>query len=199
MQFSLPGNIFYTILDQMLKPSTGILLIAEPFLKDTNFMRTVVLLCDHQEDGSIGFVLNKHIAHTLDEIIPELEGIKIPVYFGGPVQADTLHFLHVCPDQIPGSQAVTDGIYWGGDFGMVKDLLRKNKLDHRNIRFYVGYSGWGNNQLNEELKGESWITAMAKQDLVFNYDIEDIWKESLKLLGGDYSLMTNFPVDPQLN
>lgn len=183
----------------MLTPSAGILLIAEPFLKDTNFMRTVVLLCDHQEEGSIGLVLNKHIAHTLDEIVPELEGIKIPVFFGGPVQADTLHFLHVCPDQIPGSQEVTDGIYWGGDFGIVKDLLRKNKLSHRNIRFYIGYSGWGSNQLNEELKGKSWITAMAKQDLVFNYDTEDIWKESLRLLGGDYSLMTNFPIDPQLN
>jgi putative transcriptional regulator len=183
----------------MLEPTTGILLIAEPFLKDTNFMRTVVLLCDHQEEGSFGFVLNKHIKHTLDEIIPELEGIKIPLFFGGPVQADTLHFLHVCPDQIPGSHEVTDGIYWGGDFGIIKDLLLKNKLNQKDIRFYIGYSGWGSNQLNEELKGKSWITTMAKQDLVFNYNAEDIWKESLKLLGDEYSLMINFPIDPQLN
>ena len=76
----------------MLELSPGILLIAEPFLKDPNFMRTVVLLCDHQEEGGFGFVLNKHIKHTIDEIIPELEGIKIPIFFGGPVQAETLHF-----------------------------------------------------------------------------------------------------------
>lgn len=184
----------------MLEPSAGILLIAEPFLKDPNFMRTVILLCDHGEEGSFGFVLNKHIEHTLDELIPELEGIKkVPVFFGGPVQSDTLHFLHVCPDQIPGSRAIGDGIYWGGDFGIIKDLLRKNKLGRDEIRFYIGYSGWGSNQLNEELKSKSWITAVAKQDLVFHYNAEDIWKESLRLLGDDYSLMTNFPIDPQLN
>ena len=115
------------------------------------------------------------------------------------MQSDTLHFLHVCPEQIPGSHKVTDGIYWGGDFGIIKDLLLKNKLKHKDIRFYIGYSGWGSNQLNEELKSKSWITAMAKQDIVFGYDPEDIWKESLRLLGDEYSLMTNFPIDPQLN
>jgi putative transcriptional regulator len=183
----------------MLEPSAGILLIAEPFLKDPNFMRTVVLLCDHQEEGGFGFVLNKHIKHTIGEIIPELEGIKMPIFFGGPVQADTLHFLHVCPDQIPGSHEITDGIYWGGDFGIIKDLLLKKKLNQKDIRFFIGYSGWGSNQLSEELKSKSWITTMAKQDIVFNYNPEDIWKESLKLLGEEYSLMTNFPIDPQLN
>ncbi len=183
----------------MLEPSTGILLIAEPFLKDPNFMRTVVLLCDHQAEGSFGFVLNKDIKHTLDELVPELEGVKIPIFFGGPVQPDTLHFLHTCPDQIPGSYEVTDGIYRGGDFEIIKSLLKKNQLDPGNIRFYIGYSGWGSNQLNEELKGKSWITAMAKKNLVFLHKPEDIWKESLKLLGDDYSIMVNFPTDPQLN
>lgn len=180
--------------------SKGTLLIADPFLKDPNFMRTVVLLCDHREEGSFGFVLNKHLNHTLNEIIPELNAIrKIPVFLGGPVEPDTLHFLHLCPDQIPGSTEITDGIYWGGDFGVVKDLLLKNKLKYEDIRFYVGYSGWGNNQLKDELKTNSWITAMAKQKLIFNYEPEDIWKESLRLLGDDYSLMVNYPIDPQLN
>lgn len=183
----------------MLNPQKGILLIADPFLKDPNFMRTVILLCDHQEDGSIGFVINRHLTYTINEIVPELDDIRLPVFYGGPVQTDTLHFLHVCPDQIPGSREVTDGVYWGGDFELVKDLLRKNKLNRKDIRFYVGYSGWGINQLSEELKGESWITAMANQDLVFNYKAEEIWKESLKMLGGDYGMMTNFPIDPQLN
>lgn len=192
-------QFFYIILDIMLKPKKGILLIANPFLKDPNFMRSVVLLCDHQEDGSIGFVLNKQQVYTLDEIVPELEEIQLPVFFGGPVQTDTLHFLHVCPDQIPGCQEVTDGIYWGGDFELVKDLLRKNELDTRSIRFFIGYSGWGSNQLNDELKEESWITAMANQHLVFTCKAEDVWKESLKMLGDDYSLMTNYPIDPQLN
>lgn len=183
----------------MLTPSAGVLLIADPFLKDSNFMRTVVMLCDHQEEGSFGFVLNRPLKYTLQEILPDLEGVTMPVSFGGPVQTDSLHFLHLCPDQIPGSQEVTDGIYWGGDFGVVKDLLLKDRIDHGKIRFFVGYSGWGSNQLEEEMKGKSWITAMAKKRLIFNLRVDEIWKESLRMLGDDYSQMTNFPIDPQLN
>lgn len=183
----------------MLEPATGILLIAEPFLKDPNFMRTVVLLCDHQEQGSFGFVLNKLFNHTLNELVPELEGIKLPVFFGGPVQTDSLHFLHTCADQIPGGQEVKEGIFWGGDFGIIKDLLQKGKLDHKKIRFYIGYSGWGEGQLQNEIKEKTWITAAARQNIVFHRRAEDIWKDSLSLLGDEYSMMTNFPIDPQLN
>lgn len=162
-------------------------------------MRTVVLLCEHQQEGSFGLVLNRKLKYTLDEIMPELEGVKLPVSFGGPVQADTLHFLHLCPNQIPGSREVTDGIYWGGDFGVMKDMLIRNQIDHDSVRFFVGYSGWGSDQLDEELKEKSWITALAKQRLIFNLNPEDVWKESLRTLGTDYSQMTNYPIDPQLN
>lgn len=193
------STIFDVILVNMLKPSAGILLIADPFLKDINFMRSVVLLCDYQKEGSMGFVLNRLLKNTLDEILPEMEGVRLPVFMGGPVQTDTLHFLHICPDMIPGSQEITDGIYWGGDFEMVKDLLHKRMIDPHSIRFFVGYSGWGVEQLDEELKSESWITSMANKKLVFDNRTEDIWKESLKLLGGEYSRMTNYPIDPQLN
>ena len=81
----------------MIEPGPGVLLIAEPFLKDPNFMRTVVLLCDHQEEGSFGFVINRAYKHTLDELMNNAEDLKIPVYYGGPVQMDTIHFLHHYP------------------------------------------------------------------------------------------------------
>ncbi|HEX2627588.1 MAG TPA: YqgE/AlgH family protein, partial [Chitinophagaceae bacterium] len=86
----------------MIDPGPGILLIADPFLKDPNFLRTVVFLCEHKEEGSFGFVLNRQYQNTLDELIPELEEHKFPVYYGGPVQQDTIHFLHQYPDEIPG-------------------------------------------------------------------------------------------------
>ncbi|MFT3702680.1 MAG: YqgE/AlgH family protein [Agriterribacter sp.] len=183
----------------MVELAPGILLIAEPFLKDPNFMRTVILLCDHQEEGSFGFVLNKHYKYTLDELIPELEGMKIPVFSGGPVQVDTLHFLHTCPEKLPGSHHICDGIYWGGDFEMMKTMLLNGQLDQNAIRFYIGYSGWDYQQLIGEMKHKSWITTNAVKGVVFHEKIEDIWKESLKLLGDDYAMMTNFPTDPQLN
>ena len=103
----------------MITPGPGILLIAEPFLKDPNFMRTVVFLCDHQEEGSFGFVINKLFDHTLDELMNDLEELKLPVFYGGPMQMDTIHFLHQYPDLIPGSYEVLDGIFWGGDFETV--------------------------------------------------------------------------------
>lgn len=177
----------------------GILLIADPFLKDPNFIRTVVFLCDHQQEGSFGFVLNKDYDHTLDELVNGAEGLKIPVYFGGPVQMDTIHFLHQFPDMIPGGLEITEGIYWGGDFEAAIEQLRMGKIDKSKIRFFIGYSGWGNGQLTDELKEKSWLTVMATRKLIFHKKINEIWKESLRHLGGDYEMMVNFPIDPQLN
>lgn len=183
----------------MAELSPGVLLIAEPFLKDPNFMRTVVLLCDHQEEGSFGFVLNKLFKHTLDEIVPEFEGLKIPVFSGGPVQLDTLHFLHTYPERLPGSYKIADGVYWGGDFEMMKDLLIRGELDQKKIRFFVGYSGWGSKQLEEEMKSKSWLTAKAQKNIIFHRTISEVWKDALGLLGNEYAMMSNFPIDPQLN
>ena len=81
----------------MITPAPGILLIADPFLKDPHFMRTVVFICEHQDEGSFGFVLNKKYNQTLDELIVSFEGYPLPVYYGGPVQVDTIHFLHQYP------------------------------------------------------------------------------------------------------
>ena len=183
----------------MIDPSAGILLISDPFLKDPNFMRTVVFLCEHKEQGSFGFVLNRRYENTIDEIIPELEGYKLPVYYGGPVQTDTLHFIHQYPEQIPGSLEVIKGVYWGGEFDKVIQLVLKKEIDINKIRFFIGYSGWGEGQLAEELTEKSWLTVKAIRKLVFHKKHEDIWKDALKELGGDYEMMINFPIDPQLN
>jgi putative transcriptional regulator len=183
----------------MIEPGAGILLIADPFLKDPNFLRTVVFLCEHKEEGSFGFVLNRPFTNTIDELIPELQDHKLPVFYGGPVQQDTIHFLHQYPEDIPGGQEILNGVYWGGDFDKMVELLRSNSLDPARIRFYIGYSGWGSGQLDDELKEKSWLTVKATRKLVFHRNFEEIWKESLKLLGGDYEMMINFPIDPQLN
>jgi len=183
----------------MIEPAPGILLIADPFLQDPNFLRTVVFLCEHKEEGSFGFVLNRQYENTLDELIPELEGHKLPVYYGGPVQVDTIHFLHQFPDDIPGGQEVLKGVYWGGDFDAVVNLLKTKDINTDKIRFYIGYSGWSGGQLTEEMNEKTWLTTKATRKLVFHSDYREIWKESLKHLGGDYEIMVNFPIDPQLN
>jgi putative transcriptional regulator len=183
----------------MIKPGPGTLLIADPFLKDPNFLRTVVFLCEHKQEGSFGFVLNRKYENTLDELIPELEGIKLPVFYGGPVQMDTIHFLHQYPEDIPGGEEVINGVYWGGDFEKVVEMLKTGAADPNKIRFYIGYSGWSDGQLDNELEEKSWLTVEGSRKLIFHRNYQEIWKDSLKQLGGDYEMMINFPIDPQLN
>ncbi len=183
----------------MIEPSPGALLIADPFLKDPNFMRTVVLLTEHRQEGTIGFVLNRQYQNTLDELLPEVGALKLPVYYGGPVQMNTIHFLHRYPEQIKGGIEVIKGIYWGGNFEDVIDLIHKGNMDAEKIRFYIGYSGWSSGQLENEMNEKTWLTASAIKRLVFHPNAEEIWKDSLKHLGGEYEMMVNYPIDPQLN
>ena len=183
----------------MIEPAPGILLIADPFLKDPNFLRTVIFLCEHRDEGSFGFVLNRQYENTLDELIPELGDYKLPVYYGGPVQQDTIHFLHQYPDEIPGGVEVLKGVWWGGDFDKVVELIKKGEADPGKIRFYIGYSGWSDGQLGDEMKEKSWLTVKATRKLLFHQNYMEVWKDSLKHLGGDYEMMINFPIDPQLN
>lgn len=183
----------------MVEPGAGILLIADPFLKDPNFLRTVVFLCEHKMEGSFGFVLNRMYENTLDELVPGLEEMKLPVFYGGPVQMDTIHFLHQYPNEIPGGEEVSKGIYWGGDFDVVVEMLKRGEIDPDRIRFYIGYSGWGDGQLSNEIQERSWLTVAGTRKLVFHKNYQEIWKDSLKQLGGDYEMMINFPIDPQLN
>lgn len=183
----------------MFAPAPGILLIADPFLKDPNFKRSVVILCEHQDDGSIGFVLNREFGYTLDELINDMEGCDVPVYYGGPVQMDTIHFLHGYPELIPGGSEIAKGVYWGGNFETVISLLRTGQIETEKLRFFLGYSGWGSGQLRDELNEKSWLTVDATRQLVFHTTPATIWQDSLRHLGGDYEMMVHFPIDPQLN
>lgn len=183
----------------MVDMAPGILLISDPFLKDPNFARTVVLLCEHREEGSFGFVLNKTFDQELGDLIKDAEGIRFPVFDGGPVQKDTLHFLHRCPDKIDGGIELVDGIFWGGNFDDVLLLLKEKSIQQKDIRFFLGYSGWGEGQLDGELREKSWITRQANIPLVFNLNVQQLWKKALLDMGGEYSQMTNYPTDPQLN
>jgi putative transcriptional regulator len=179
--------------------ATGTILIADPFLKDPNFKRTVVFLCDHESAGTFGFVINRRHNTTVADLLPDLEDCQFPVYYGGPVQMDALHFLHRCPDMISGGIEVTDGIFWGGNFEQVSILLQNNSLKQTQIRFFIGYSGWGEGQLEDELKEKSWLITQGNKKLVFHRDENLIWQDAIKQIGGEYKQIINYPIDPTLN
>jgi len=177
----------------------GKILIADPFLKDPNFFRSVILLCDHRNEGSFGFVMNRQLDQPIGELIEALDGCSFPVYDGGPVQKDTVHFLHQCPDLISGGTEIINGIFWGGDFEEVTELLRLNKISESMIRFYLGYSGWSDGQLENEMKEKTWLISDGNKKLVFHNNAEMIWKDAVKQLGSEYEQIINYPADPQLN
>jgi putative transcriptional regulator len=183
----------------MIQPAAGVLLIADPFLKDPNFMRTVVFLCEHEKNGTLGFVLNRKYEDTIDELITDLEGFPIPVYYGGPVMMNTIHFLHQFPTLIPDSIKVAEDVYWGGNFETVSALIKSNSIDLSGIKFFIGYSGWATDQLDGEIEAKSWLTVDSTRALVFDTGYDEVWKASLKHLGGDYQMLVNYPIDPQLN
>ena len=162
-------------------------------------MRTVVLLTEHHDEGSVGFVLNRQYQNTLDELLPEMAGHKLPVYYGGPVETNTVHFIHCYPAKIPGGVEILNGVFWGGDFDAVVNIIKSGQADAAQLRFFVGYSGWGKGQLNMEVDEKTWLMIQATRKLIFHENAQNIWKDALKHLGGDYEMMINFPIDPQLN
>ncbi|NQY07321.1 MAG: YqgE/AlgH family protein, partial [Flavobacteriaceae bacterium] len=138
-----------------LEPDKGNLLIAEPsIMGDISFNRSVILIAENNEDGSIGFILNKPLDFSLEDLIPGVS-LDFTIYNGGPVEQDNLYFIHRVPHLIKGSIEISNGIYWGGDFNTVIDLLQMEKLKTNDIRFFLGYSGWSPSQLEEELSSNS--------------------------------------------
>lgn len=184
----------------MITPATGRLLIAEPFMKDDSFKRGVVMLCRYDDDGALGFVMNKDSGFTLEELIPELAGFTIPVFMGGPVQQDTLHFIHQYPEILKDAVPIHEqGVYWGGNFLVLQSALKKGLIGSDKMKFFLGYSGWDHGQLEREIQEKSWIVSAANKKIIFDVEPENIWKESLLLSGPEYRMLINFPTDPQLN
>lgn len=181
-----------------LKPEKGRLLISEPFLPDPNFERTVVLLCEHNEEGSFGFVLNKPSLNSVNEIMESLP-VDREAFIGGPVQQDTLHYLHRISD-LTDTIAITETIFWGGDFEELQNGLDIRTISDADIRFFLGYSGWSAGQLELEIKENSWIVCDYVNDsLLFDTSPVEMWKKALSNMGGRFSVYSNYPIDPNLN
>lgn len=181
------------------KAEKGRLLISEPFSADPNFVRSVVLLCDHNEGGSFGFVLNKPSLVRVNEVLDRIHNLSEIVYVGGPVQQDTLHFIHTLAT-IDNPVAVCDGIFWGGTLDSLTMMDTTAKISDNEIRFFLGYCGWGPGQLEAELEDDAWIVCdFVNERFLFQTDPQDMWKVALDNMGGRFSVYANYPTDPRLN
>ncbi|MBK7709616.1 MAG: YqgE/AlgH family protein [Bacteroidales bacterium] len=172
----------FAIMPEDKIPEKGKILISEPFLPDTFFNRSIVYLTDHSSQGSVGFILNKKLDINISSSIDGFEGWNENINMGGPVAPDTLHYLHRMGNLIPNSILIEDGIYWGGDIDTIRELISEGKINHSQIRFFLGYSGWSAGQLERELKEDSWIIARVKSDIIMNNRGDDTGKESSEAL-----------------
>ncbi|RXP57636.1 YqgE/AlgH family protein [Lutibacter sp. HS1-25] len=182
-----------------IKPSKGRLLIAEPsILNDKSFNRSVIFLTEHNNDGTIGFILNKPSEFTIVDLIPDID-CDFVIYNGGPVEQENLYFIHKIPELITDSVHIANNIYWGGNFEKLTALLNNNKIKADDIRFFLGYSGWSQEQLNTELLESSWVVIENKFENLFSVESDEFWKNQLLKFGGEYQIWANAPEDPALN
>ena len=178
----------------------GKILIAEPsIIGDISFNRSIILLVEHGNNGSIGFILNKPMNLNISDLIPEIES-NLKIYNGGPVQQDNLYFIHKISDLIPESIMISEGLYWSGNFEYVLKLIKKGEINKNDIRFFLGYSGWDSNQLNDELNNNTWILSENSHNKNIITAVDEVfWKNKMLDLGGEYSLWSNAPEHPSHN
>lgn len=178
----------------------GQLLYADPMLHDPYFKRSVIMLVEHNHDGTVGFIMNKQLDIKLDQILPDAIPMDLKVYYGGPVNTNNLYYVHRMGAVIDESIEFADGYYWGGNFETIKSLMYTRSIRSDDIRFFVGYSGWSGGQLKGEINEQSWVVSDGNLDKVFiEKKLAEIWKNKMTSMGDKYALWANFPENPGLN
>ena len=179
----------------------GIFLVATPSLRDHNFRQTVILLCEHGEEGALGVVVNRPTKINITEVLPQipiLEGQKHMVFSGGPVQRNHLLILYRTPEEPENTHHVFNGVYLGGNMTALEEIV-KNPFSPDNFRAFMGYSGWAPGQLENEMESGSWLTLPADSSFMFDWDHTRVWTDILQSLGTQYQIYRDMPIDPQMN
>ncbi len=189
---------FFRIEQTNVVPQTGSILISEPFSRDAYFKRSIVLLTLNDEEGSVGFILNKEVEMSLHDLFGEDIDMEVSVSIGGPVSIDRVDYIHTLGSKIPESKHVVGDIYWGGNFEVMLSLLKAGIVSENQIRFFLGYSGWNKGQLENEIDHDYWLVANGDPHTIMLSD-KDYWKNTLKKMGKRYSVWLNLPEDPQFN
>ncbi len=190
---------FITIKSNNILPAKGRVLLSEPLMGDYFFGRSVVLIGEHNNEGTFGLIVNKTVNTKLNDILPDFPPFDSPLYLGGPVETNRLFVLHSLGNEIPGSQEILNGLFWGGNMDDIKNMITLGLTDSSKIRFFLGYSGWKAGQLESELKRNSWVITRTTGDNIFNTEPTRLWDNLVKKLGNEYSYWEKFPENPSNN
>ena len=186
----------------IVNPQKGDLLIAEPLLDEPYFKRSVILLLDEDNNqGHIGLALNKITPVSLQDLFPDWKaGAEVPVYSGGPVEADRLFMLHTMGDRFEGSMEVSPGLYVGAKLDDIIDYINNNRYADGNIRFFLGFSGWSRGQLTSEILKNTWALNPNPGHTDVLTGAEDLyWRREVRRLGEKYRSWLLVPSNPAFN
>ncbi len=183
-----------------LPPKKGRILLSDPFVGDEYFERSVVYLCEHSKEGSFGFVINKYVDIKIDELNPDFPSLSTKLSLGGPVETESLYFLHTLGNSLNESIELQKGIFIGGDFEQLTKVIQPEHFREHKIRFFLGYSGWEAKQLQDEIKDHAWIVSNIDSiEEIMDTSIKDPWKYFMQKLGVKYKLISEFPINPSEN
>ena len=189
----------FKIQSNTLNIDTGNVLISEPFMNDFYFRRSVILIIDHNEEGSLGVIFNKRLTIPFNEIVQGFPEFKADVYLGGPVETDRIFFIHTIGEMIPDSYKISDGLYWSGNVNALKAMIKMDLIKPHEVRFYVGYAGWDGGQLRNELNANTWLVGKFSSKQLLTTIPGKMWKNFVKQMGKRYMLWDKFPVNPSEN
>ena len=189
----------FKIQSNTLNPIIGDVLIAEPFMNDFYFRRSVILLIDHNEEGSLGVIFNKRLTIPFNEIVQGFPEFKADVYLGGPVETDRIFFIHTIGEMIPDSHLISNGLYWSGNINALKAMIKMDFIKPHEVRFYVGYAGWDGGQLRNELKANTWLVGRFTAKELLSTMPGKMWSGLVNKMGKRYMLWDKFPVNPSEN
>lgn len=194
--------LFNIEIDKRAIPRAGSLLVAEPFLRERYFHHAVICLVDYEPRGSaMGIVLNNRTNYTLQDLLPSVKvGTPVPVYCGGPMSCDRLYFIHTLGELIPSSREIVPGLYIGGDFDTMLSIINDGYAIDGNFRFFLGYSGWGVEQLDEELLKCVWaVTEIPSVCNLLCGEEDSYWHQIVRSMGDRYRGWLYHPRNPHSN
>jgi putative transcriptional regulator len=180
-------------------PAGGHILVSQPSLTDRFFSKSVVMLAEHGDEGSFGFIVNKPANIKLSKVTGDFGTFDTDLYLGGPVHVNNLFYVHSKGNLIKDSLKIIDGVFWGGNLNEIRKLISSGEITDKDIRFYAGYSGWEPKQLDREMKEKSWIVLDGLNQYVFGSRPTNLWKKIVLTLGEEYAPWINYPYDPNMN
>lgn len=176
--------------EESLAPS---LLLAMPQMRDPNFERSVVLLCEHGGEGTMGLVINRPTTTTVVSVV-QIEAIdganeNLPVWIGGPVDTSRAWILSADDPGTPERIQLNEQLFLAASSEALRLCLTASPQTQNRYRFLLGYAGWAPGQLEGELAASAWLNAPLDLDIVFNTPAEQMWNEAIKRLGVDPLLL----------